>query len=82
LDAALLPPPADPEPLPEQPAAAPTRPETTIIAAGTVTNRRMSLIGTSIVVDGETVPTAVRFPAVRRAMPTFPVPEAAIGHYT
>jgi hypothetical protein len=58
----LLPP--DAEPLPEQPAAAPTRPETTIIAAGTVMNRRMSLIGTSIVVDGETDGAAFRFPAI------------------
>jgi hypothetical protein len=58
----LLPP--DAEPLPEQPAAAPTRPDTTIIAAGTVTNRRMSLIGTSIVVDGETDVAAFRFPAM------------------
>jgi len=62
----LAPPPAalsafDPDP-PEQPAAAPTRPETTITAAGTTPNRRIALIETSIVVDGETGAATVRFP--------------------
>jgi hypothetical protein len=51
----------DPDP-PEQPAAAPTRPETTITAAGTTPNRRIALIETSIVVDGETGAAPVRFP--------------------
>jgi hypothetical protein len=65
-DPALAPPPPafsalDPD-APEQPAAAPTRPETTITAAGTTPNRRIALIGTSIVVDGETGAATVRFP--------------------
>src|SRR5947208_17067338 len=48
------PPPADADPLPEQPVAAPARPDTTMIVAGTHMNRRRLLIETSVVVDGET----------------------------
>jgi hypothetical protein len=69
-EAPLAPPPAalsafDPDP-PEQPAAAPTRPETTITAADATPNRRIALIETSIVVDGETGVGGPGFPAASR----------------
>jgi len=53
--------PPDAEP-PEQPAAAPARPETAINVAGTHMNRRAALIETSVVVDGETGDIGKWFP--------------------
>jgi hypothetical protein len=80
----LAPPPEafDPEP-PEQPAAAPTRPDRTITAAGTTPNRRIALIETSIVVDGETGAATVRFPNLDAVFGrTFGIPVNTDPNYT
>jgi hypothetical protein len=46
-------------------------------------NRRISLIETSVVVDGETADVGVRFPnPVAVFRPTFGIPVRADPHYT
>ena len=77
------PPPLDAEPLPEQPAAAPAKPDTTMIVAGIHMNCRIERIETSVVVDGETGAGGVWFPnpvaALRRL---FGLPVSPERNYT
>lgn len=76
-------PPPDADPLPEQPAAAPAKPETTMIVAGTPMNRRSLLIETSVVVDGETGAGGVWFPnPVAGLRRLFGIPAGPEHNYT